>query len=59
MKNLNMEKLTDDALEQVSGGRIEQLPDGDYNVYCDTTGELLGTFDRLEDAKEFDKQLNG
>ncbi|MCR5788790.1 MAG: hypothetical protein K6G83_02785 [Lachnospiraceae bacterium] len=59
MKDLNEKKMTEEALEQVSGGRIEQLPDGDYNVYDDCTGELHGTFDRLEDAQDFDKQLNG
>ena len=58
MNKINKEKLTDEALDRVSGGRIEQLPNGDYNVYCDITGDLHGTFDRLEDAQEFDKQLN-
>ena len=58
MNKKNKEKLTDEALYRVSGGRIEQLPNGDYNVYDDVTGDLHGTFDRLEDAQDFDKQLN-
>ncbi len=58
MNNLSKEKLTDEALDRVSGGRIEQLASGDYNVYDDDTGDLHGTFDRLEDAQDFDKQLN-
>ena len=56
-------KLTDDELEQVSGGWIEQTPDGDYLVYSEFYHELFGNlhgkFDRLEDAEEFDRQLNG
>ena len=58
MNNLSKEKLTDEALEHVSGGRIEQQPNAEYNVYCDITGKLHGTFDRIEDAQELDKLVN-
>ena len=51
-------KLTDDELDHVSGGWIEQTPDGDYLVY-DEFGNLHGTFDRIDDARDFNRELNG